>query len=151
MNLPFHDTKNKILLQAVSNNWDNKIASFLPQDLDLILKQSGCVKRFRGVSCAVDLLKAVLLYSVSGLSFSMLSTGMHALSIASISDTAWKKRFSSFAPFLQLFLSHLLASLVPTSPHKTFSPRPIFFVDASVIRQQGKEQKQQRVHLWMWK
>lgn len=147
MNLSSYSIKNNTLLQVVSSNWDKKIASHLPQDLDLLLKQSGCVKRFRGVSCAIDLLKAVFLYSVSGISFSMLSTAMHALSIASISDTAWKKRFSSFAPFLQLLCSNLLAEMVPTSSRKASSSRPVFFVDASVIRQQGKKQRQQRVHL----
>lgn len=147
MNLPFYDTKKNTLLQVVSSNWDKKIASHLPQDFDLLLKQSGCVKRFRGVSCAVDLLKAVFLYSVSGLSFSMLSTAMHALSIASLSDTAWKKRFSSLAPFLQTLLSHLLAERITTSSCEASSTRPVFFVDASVVRQQGKKQRQQRVHL----
>lgn len=75
------------------------------------------------------------------MSFSLLSTAMAALGIVSISDTAWKKRFSSLPLFLSSF-----RSCYQTSSEKQ-SSRPVFLVDASAVRQQGKEQSQQRVHL----
>lgn len=120
--------------------------SFLPDNLDWFLQQSACVKRFRGISSPMDLLCGTLLSAVSGMSFSLLSTAMAALGIVSISDTAWKKRFSSLSPFLSLLLSNLLSRFLPACSEKQ-SSCPVFLVDASTVRQQGKKQFQQRVHL----
>lgn len=146
MNLPTHYTKNNLALQVLFSSSKEKMRSLLPDNLHVLLQQSACVKRFRGISSSLDLLWGVLLYAVSGMSFSLLSTAMASLGITSISDTAWKKRFSSLSPFLELLLSNLLSRLLPTLPEKKNS-RSVFLVDATTIRQQGKEQTQQRVHL----
>lgn len=146
MNLPTHDTKNTPALQVLFPSLKEKMRSLLPDNLDWFLQQSACVKRFRGISSPMDLLWGTLLSAVSGMSFSLLSTAMAALGIVSISDTAWKKRFSSLSPFLSLLLSNLLSRFLPVCSEKQ-SSRPVFLVDASTVRQQGKKQFQQRVHL----
>ena len=147
MNLRFHYTKKQEQLQAVSSRWVENIASALPQQLDLLLQQSGCVKRFRGISDVTVLLKGVFLYAVSGLSFSLLSSAMQALELSSISNTAWRKRFSSLAPFFRLLLSSLLASLVSTSVPSSFSTRRVYLIDGSVWEQQGKKRATQHMHV----
>lgn len=146
MNSPTHYTKNNLALQVLFSSSKEKMRSLFPDNLDCLLQQSDCVKRFRGISSAMDLLWGTLVYAVSGMAFSLLSTAMTTLGIASLSDTAWKKRFSSLPPFLSLLLSNLLSRLLPVCSEKQNS-RPIFLVDASTVRQQGKKQSQQRVHL----
>ena len=129
MNLRFHYTKKQEQLQAVSSRWIENIASALPQQLDPLLQQSSCVKRFRGISDVTVLLKGVFLYAVSELSFSLLSS--------------WRKRFSSLAPFFRLLLASLVSTFVPSS----FSTRRVYLIDGSVWEQQGKKKATQHMHV----
>lgn len=93
-------TPNHILaLQVLFSSYKEKFRSLLPDNLDCLLQQSGCVKRFRGISSSMDLLWGTFLYAVSGMSFSLLSAARNALGIASISDTAW----NVFLPFPRSF------------------------------------------------
>lgn len=144
MNLINYTKKTQLLQQEVSQNWMNYIACYLPQNIDDILRKSGCVKRFRGVSCGIDLLKMLFLYVVSGISFNMLSFAGDVLEIGNISATAWRKKFASILPFLKVLLSYLLSSIFPKN---NISTRNVYLVDGSIFRQEGKDQKQQRVHM----
>lgn len=56
MNLPTHYTKNTPALQVLFPSFKEKMRSLLLDNLNWLLQQSGCVKRFRGISSPMDLL-----------------------------------------------------------------------------------------------
>ncbi|MDE5697146.1 MAG: hypothetical protein K2I96_07050, partial [Lachnospiraceae bacterium] len=97
---------------------------------------------------AVDLLKVLFLYASSKFSFRILDASACALAISGISDTAWKKHLVRAVPFLHELLHAILSSFLTGTDIST--PRGIknvLLVDASVIRQEGRQQEQQRIHL----
>lgn len=116
--------------------------------MDEMAKQTGAMRRKRGVCSAMDLLKMLFLYASSKFSFRILAVAACSLGISSISDTAWQKHFSKAVPFLLEILHSLLSALLPAADIPAFSGvKNVLLVDASVIRQDGKQQNQQRVHL----
>ena len=110
-------------------------------------KNTGVLQRKRGIRCAVDLLRMLFLYASSNVSFRILAVSACALGISTISDTAWRKHFSKAAPFLHKILHELLSSLLPEADTSFAGVKQVLLVDASVIRQQGQQQEQQRIHL----
>ena len=148
MNLQNDSTILNDSIQDVFKNWDNKILSHLPSNLDEMAKSTGILLRKRGISCAVDLLRMLFLYASSNFSFRILAVAACTLGISRISDTAWRKQFSKAAPFLHKILHGMLSSLLPAVDASCFAGvKQVLLVDTSVIRQQGKQQEQQRIHL----
>lgn len=135
-------------LQEVFKNWNNKILPYLPQQMDDMAKRTGALQRKRGICSALDLLRMLFLYASSNFSFRILAAAACALGLSAISDTAWRKRFSKAAPFLREILHSLLSSLLTSADSPAFAGvKNVLLVDASVIRQDGKRQDQQRIHL----
>ena len=148
MNLQNDSTILNDSIQDVFKNWDNKILSHLPSNLDEMAKSTGILLRKRGIRCAVDLLRMLFLYASSNFSFRILAVAACTLGISRISDTAWRKQFSKAAPFLHKILHGMLSSLLPAVDASCFAGvKQVLLVDTSVIRQQGKQQEQQRIHL----
>ena len=148
MNLQNDFNKLNSSIQQTFKKWDNKILPHLPQQMDELAKRTGAVQRKRGVCSSVDLLRMLFLYASSNFSFRILAVAACALGISTISDTAWRKRFSKAAPFLREILHSLLSSLLPAADISAFQKvKHVLLVDASVIRQEGKQQEQQRIHL----
>ena len=148
MNLQNDSTILNDSIQDVFKNWDNKILSHLSSNLDEMAKSTGILLRKRGISCAVDLLRMLFLYASSNFSFRILAVAACTLGISRISDTAWRKQFSKAAPFLHKILHGMLSSLLPAVDASCFAGvKQVLLVDTSVIRQQGKQQEQQRIHL----
>ena len=142
----FNKLDNK--LQEVFENWNNIILPHLPQQMDGMAKRTGTLHRKRGVCSCVDLLRMLFLYASSNFSFRILAAAACALGISAISDTAWRKRFSKAAPFLREILHSLLSAFLPATDISAFDGvKNVLLVDASVIRQNGKQQHQQRIHL----
>lgn len=142
----FNKLDNK--LQEVFENWNNIILPHLPQQMDGMAKRTGALHRKRGVCSCVDLLRMLFLYASSNFSFRILAAAACALGISAISDTAWRKRFSKAAPFLREILHSLLSAFLPATDISAFDGvKNVLLVDASVIRQNGKQQHQQRIHL----
>jgi len=111
-------------------------------------RSTGILQRKRGIGCAVDLLRMLFLYASSNFSFRILAVAACTPGISSISDTAWRKQFSKAAPFLHKILHGMLSSLLPAVDASCFAGvEQVLLVDASVIRQQGQQQEQQRIHL----
>ena len=148
MNLRNVFTKMDKFLQEHLKIWDYKILPHFPDNLDETAAQSGALQRKRGIHSVYDLLKLFFLYACSSLSFRVLAVAACTLGISSVSDTALRKRFSKAAPFLHEVLHTMLSSLFsnPASalPHRV---KNIFLVDASIIRQTGICQEQERIHL----
>ena len=143
MNLQNDFNKLDSKIQEVFENWDNKILPHLPQKIDEMAKRTGTLHRKRGVCSCVDLLRMLFLYASSNFSFRILATAACALGISAISDTAWRKRFSKAAPFLREILHSLLSDFLPTADSSAFDGvKNVLLVDASVIRQNGKQQDQ---------
>lgn len=145
MNLPFYSTKSKEKLQEISQTWEKEILPHLPQNLETIAKKSKAFQRKRGLSSAVDFLKILFLYAVSGISFRLLAAAAYGLGISDISDTAWRKKCIKAVPFLHEILHETLSAMfLPVSTKHT--PRHVLLLDASIVRQTGKKQHQQRIH-----
>lgn len=148
MNLQNDSNKLENCLQEAFKNWDNKILPHLPQQMDAMAKRTGVMQRKRGICSAIDLLRMLFLYASSNFSFRILATAACALGLSSISDTAWRKHFAKAAPFLREILHSLLSSLLSSADSSAFAGvKNVLLVDASVIRQDGKQQNQQRIHL----
>ena len=148
MNLQTDFTKLNSNIQEAFKKWDNKILPYLPKQMDEMAKRTGAMQRKRGVCSCVDLLRMLFLYASSNFSFRVLAVAACSLGISAISDTAWRKRFSKAAPFLRDILHSLLSSILPAADISAFeSGKNVLLVDASVIRQDGIQQNQQRIHL----
>lgn len=148
MNFQNNFTKRNCNIQETFKNWDNKILLHLPDQMDEMAKRTGTIQRKRGVCSAIDLLRILFLYASSNFSFRFLAVVACTLGLSTISDTAWWKRFSKAASFLREILHSLLSSFFPTADSSTLKGvKQVLLVDASVIRQEGKQQNQQRVHL----
>lgn len=147
MNLQNNSTKLDEDLQEVMKKWDEKILPFLPEDLDELALKIGAIKRKRGIYSALDLLKILFLYACSNISFRILAAVSCALGISHISDTDWRKRFSKSANFLHEILHFMLSSFLHQAEISDYGKiKNVLLVDASIICQVGKEQKQQRIH-----
>lgn len=149
MNLQNNSNRTEKDLQEVMETWDKKILPHLPQQLEELAKQTGILQRKRGIHSAVELLKIWFLYACSHLSFRMLACAAYALGISTISDTAWRKHFSGAVPFLQEVLHSILSSFLPfqTDAVDLKKIKEVLLVDASIVRQEGKQQNQQRIHM----
>lgn len=145
MNLLSHSTKLNEKLQAISQTWEKEILPHLPQNLELLAQSSGILQRKRSIFSAIQLLKVFFLYAVSGLSFRMLAAAAFGLGISNISDTAWRKKYRKAVPFLQEVLQAMLSPLFSSVPIQS-KERQVLLIDGSLIRQQGKQQYQQRIH-----
>ena len=145
MNLLFYCTKSKEKLQEISQTWEQEILPHLPKNLENLAKKSGSFQRKRGISSAVDFLKILFLYAVSDISFRLLAAAACGLGISEISDTAWRKKCTKAVPFLHEMLHETLSSMfAPVSTEDTH--RQVLLLDASIVRQTGKKQHQQRIH-----
>lgn len=148
MNLQNDSTRLNSSIQETLKNWDKKILPYLPQQIDEMAKRTGALQRKRGVCSAADLLKMLFLYASSKFSFRILAVAACALGLSAISDTAWRKHFSKAASFLREILHSMLSSILPPADISGFGGvKNVLLVDASVIRQEGKQQEQQRIHL----
>lgn len=148
MNLQNNFTKNNKLLQEHLKIWDQNILPYLPDKLDESAVQSGALQRKRGIHSVYDLLKILFLYACSSLSFRVLAAASCALGISSVSDTALRKRFAKAAPFLHEVL-HTMLSRLFSCPKGNLPDgvKDVLLVDASIVRQTGIRQEQERIHL----
>ena len=148
MKLQNNFTKMDGILQKHLNLWDNKIFPHLPQNTDELAAQTDTLQRKRGIRSAWDLLKIFFIYACSDCSFRILACAAHALGISSVSDTAWRKRFSKSVPFLQEILHIMLSGLFRNIPDSMPAGiKNVLLVDASIVRQTGILQNQERIHL----
>ena len=137
---------NELKNQVFSAEWDKKIASCLPKNLDEQFKASGSFKRFRGICDAIKMLRAYLAYALYQFSFIDLTIIAKAIGLANMSDTSWRKRLLKIIPFLEIIISFMLKSFVKTNMLQDNTPR-LMLVDATNVRLQGKDQHLERIHV----
>lgn len=145
MNLQTYSTKMTPSLQEVFSLWNEKILPLLPKQLETIAQQHQLLQRKRVLTSAFDMLRMFFLFASSGISLRMLSVAAASLGIATMSDTAWRKKLLASLSFLQQVLQMMLQMMLPKSLSK--QQRRVLLVDGSLVRLQGKQQHQERVHL----
>ncbi len=100
-----------------------------------------------GIRSATDLLKILFIYTCQEISFRMLAAAACVLGISAVSDTSLRKHVSKASSFLHEILSSILSSFLPGPDMSVYGKmKNVLLVDASVIRQDGKKQEQQRIH-----
>lgn len=147
MNLQNNSNRQNKNLQDVLKKWDEKILPHLPKNLEELALKTGAMQRKRGILSATDLLKILFIYACQEISFRMLAAAVCALGISAVSDTSLRKHFSKASSFLHEILSSMLSSFLPGPDMSVYGKiKNVLLVDASVIRQDGKKQEQQRIH-----
>ena len=131
--------------QVFSEEWDKKISSCLPKNLDEQFKASGSFKRFRGICDSVKMLRAYLAYAIYQISFIDLAIIAKTIGLANMSDTSWRKRLLKIIPFLEIIISFMIKTFVKTDTIQD-APR-LMLVDATNVRLQGKDQHLERIHV----
>ena len=145
MNLQTYSTKLTPSLQEVFSLWNKNILPMLPDHLETIAQQHQLLQRKRVVTSALDLLRMFFLFASSGISLRMLSVAASSLGIGTMSDTAWRKKLLASLSFLHQVLQLLLQKMFPKT--SSYQQRKVLLVDGSLVRLQGKQQHQERVHL----
>ena len=145
MNLQTYSTKMAPSLQQVFSLWNEKILPLLPKQLETIAQQHQLLQRKRVLTSAFDMLRMFFLFASSGISLRMLSVAAASLGIATMSDTAWRKKLLASLSFLQQVLQMMLQMMLSKSLSK--QQRRVLLVDGSLVRLQGKQQHQEQVHL----
>lgn len=147
MNLQNNSNRQNKNLQDVLKKWDEKILPHLPENLEELALKTDALQRKRGLRSATDLLKILLIYACQKISFRMLAAAVCALGISAVSDTSLRKHFSKVSSFLHEMLHSMLSSFLKEPDISAYGKiKNVLLVDASVIRQDGKKQEQQRIH-----
>lgn len=106
------------------------------------LRKSGIIQRKRKLKSYSLLLRAAKLYLVERLSFRRLSYKMTVLYGVRLSDTAWKKQLSKFAP---AFLTAAQA-ILNRRLHSNSDTNPMLAIDATHFSMEGRQENLFRVH-----
>lgn len=146
MNLQNNSNRQNKNLQEILKKWDEKILPYFPKNLDELALKTNALQRKRGIRSATDLLKILFIYACQKISFRMLAVAARALGISDISDTSLRKHFSKASCFLHEILHSMLSSFLKEPDRSAYGKiKNVLLVDASVIRQDGKKQEQQRI------
>lgn len=125
--------------------WEDVLARLAAQlDLESSSRTTGAIRRKRVVTNGAQLLRLVLAYVLSGLSFRSTAAWAEAGEHASLSDVALLKRMRRCGPWLRYLVSTLMRLTSPEpSPD---DERQIVAVDATMICVPGDKQNYYLLH-----
>lgn len=125
--------------------WEDVLRRLAAQlDLESSSRTTGAIRRKRVVTSGGQLLRLVLAYVLSGLSFRSTAAWAEAGAHASLSDVALLKRMRRCGPWLRYLVSTLMRSTSPApSPD---DERRIVAVDATMICVPGDKQNYYLLH-----
>ncbi len=123
------------------------LLSFLPSadELGRTARESGAMRRRRGVRDAQTLLRLALAYGFCGLTLRQTAAWAQVAGVAEISDVALLKRLRSADVWLGHLLGLKLADRAPPPP--AFGHRRLRLVDATTISRPGSQGTDWRIHL----
>jgi len=122
------------------------LTDFLPPDWREQARDSGALRRARGVASADCLLQLILMHTARGLSLRQTVVRAREQSIADISDVALLKRLRCSEKWLQQLTSQM-TDLGEAAVLKRLSERRrIRVVDATTVQEQGGAGTDRRIH-----
>jgi hypothetical protein len=129
----------------VGRDWADTL-EWLPDNLDVMLAESGALQRRRSVRCGEELVRLGLAYSLLDLSLRSTAAWWTSIGQPSMSDVAVLKRLKSATPFLEKVLYAMLsrATAGPAIPHAGLRVR---LIDATSISEPGSEGTDWRLHV----
>jgi len=135
------------LLKILREQWEY-LLKMLPQGVDLeeTLRQSGALKRRRGIRDAQTLLRLSLVYSVCERSLRWTAAWAKAQDLAQVSDVALMKRLRKAGGWLRHLLGAKLAERIKVVETKPLAYR-LRVVDATTASTPGSKGTDYRVHL----
>ena len=123
------------------------IAHWLPEEREQLAKESGFVRRARGVQDVDVWLRLILLHAGGGLSLQQTAMRAGELGWAKISGVALHKRLLKAGPWLQRLTAALLQNRQPPVPRAEDDwRRDMVVVDATDIQEPGSTGTDWRVH-----
>jgi Transposase DDE domain len=125
----------------VLSHWEQLLA-YLPSDLEASAKEQGAFLRKRGVPNATTLLRLLLVYSGTALSFRQTVAWAEAQEIATLTDVSLIERMERS----EKWLLHLIQQMLPEkAPILSNKPEQICLVDATTVV--APNQDEWRLHL----
>lgn len=119
------------------------VLTLLPEDLDESARRTGALVRCRNVSDSAALLRMILAYAVTDLSFKDVAAWAQAMRLASITGPGLFYRLREAEGWLQ----ELLARTLQASVDCVVSGRRLRVVDATVVNGPGQRSTDWRVHV----
>jgi hypothetical protein len=135
------------LVALTGDAWAAEVMPHLPPDLAARARALGAFRRVRGVPGPADLLRALLVFALDGLSTRGLGAWAVLVGVADLSEAAWRKRLRASSPWLGWLLGALLAAEVTATPALGGRGRRIRLVDATRLAQAGGTGDDWRAHL----
>lgn len=134
--------------RLLNEQWAQEILPRLPAALEEQARALGAFVRKRQVRGTAELLRALLVYALCGLSFRGLGCWAVLTGIGSLSEKAWRKRLQRAAGWI----SWLLGALIATTQRPAWLPEGIketgiVLVDFSSIKLIGGTGDDLRLHL----
>jgi len=119
------------------------------KDMMKLAREHSVVERDNGTFDASLLLQLLLIYAISSVSFRILSVCAFLIGFGDISDEALRKRFLKCSAWICALIQIQLdsVSLTPTIYFNNGQFMETCVIDASTIKQDGKNGKELRIHM----
>ena len=142
-----NDMLNEYRKQA--KDYIGRIASGGHGNLLGMAREHNVVERDNGTFEADLLLQLLLIYAISSVSFRVLSVCALLISFGNISDEALRKRFLKCGAWICALIQIQLDSVASTAPIYLHNGQAmeVCAIDASTVKQDGKNGKELRVHM----
>ena len=134
--------------RLLNEQWTQEILPRLPEALEDQARVLGAFVRIRQLRSAADLLRALLVYALCGLSFRALGIWAVLTGIGCLSEKAWRKRLQQ----AETWISWLLSTLIGTAQRpgwlaEELTGTGIVLVDRSSLKVIGGTGDDVRLHL----
>ncbi len=132
---------------VTTDTWDSDVVPRLPANLSEKAKELKAFQRVRNIASPYDLLRAILAYTLCGLSMRRLGCWSALMGLGDISEAAWRKRLRSCNGLALWLLSELIATPDPPDPLGSRTEGHVLLVDATRLSVPGGSGDDWRVHL----
>jgi Transposase DDE domain len=133
-------------LSAFDTDWP-LLLTLLPADLEASAKETGALRRKRGVPSAPALLRLAFAFAYVGLSLRAVATWARQTGVACLSDVALLQRLRRAAPWAGRLLAQQLAQQAALQRHRLPTELTVRLIDATTASRPGSQGTDFRVHL----